>query len=169
MAVLEALYATKLLPELLSGLHQEQQLQVAMLADKWELPSISAAAAGELLQELNTAGQLSDAATEQLLTSDAVPSCLEPLLKVLLLSEFGDLEAVWADDALWQQLRGLSLPAMKLLLSSDKLNVNLKACVPESMRTLQHHQHACHAQVFSTQDTCCVTGADPCSLCLAAE
>lgn len=123
MVVLEALYATKPLPNLLAELPQGERLQVALLADMWELPSISAAAAGQLVEELNTAGQLSGPVTQQLLTSQALPSCLEPLVKVVLLSVYGDLEAVWADEALSQQMLGLPLHAIKLLLSCDRLKV----------------------------------------------
>jgi hypothetical protein len=54
----------------------------------------------------------------------AVPACLAPLLKKVLLSVFGDLEAVWADAALLKQLLGLPLHAIELLLSLDELKVN---------------------------------------------
>lgn len=127
MAVLEAMYVAKTVPELLSKLTREhrhwQLLQAAVLADMWELPRFSAAAASQLIEEVNRDGQLSDATTQQLLTSDALPTCLEPLLRVLVLSVFGNLEAVWADEALQTQLLGLSLHEMKQLLSSDKLKV----------------------------------------------
>lgn len=152
LAVLEALYAAKPLDEILLELPQEQLLHVAMLADMWELPSLSTAAAGQLHEDFNTAGELEDAITQHLLTSDAVPSCLEPLLKVLLLSEFGNLEAVWADEALQQQLLGLSLHAMKLLLSSGKLQV----CCTQTWHIMQHvaqHQLALCYQVFLTSPT----------------
>jgi hypothetical protein len=49
MAVLAALYAVKPLPELLSELPQEQQLQAALLADMWQIPKVSTAAVQLLL------------------------------------------------------------------------------------------------------------------------
>jgi hypothetical protein len=42
----------------------------------------------------------------------------------VLLSVFGDLEAVWADAALQEQLLGLPLSSMELLLSCDELKVH---------------------------------------------
>jgi hypothetical protein len=107
---------------LLSELPQEQQLQAAILADMWQVPSVGEAVADMLSAVAD--GQLSEAVTERLLSMQAVPSCLEPLLKKVLLSVFGDLEAVWADAALQLQLLGLPLHALKLLLSCTELKVS---------------------------------------------
>jgi hypothetical protein len=122
MAVLEALYATKPLPELLSVLMQEQQLQAAVLADMWQVSDVSAAVVDQLI-EAAKAGKLSEAAEQQLLHMPAQPACLQPLLKHVLLSVFGDLETVWATDSMRLRLLGLPLPAMELLLSCDELKV----------------------------------------------
>jgi hypothetical protein len=59
MAVLSSLYLTKPLPELLSELTQEQQLQAALLADKWQVPNVSTAATQLLVDALNTESGLS--------------------------------------------------------------------------------------------------------------
>lgn len=116
LAVLQALFHVKLESGLLMELRQEQQLQAALLADMWQVAGAGAAAA-----DVN--GHLSAVVMQQLLLMQAVPACLNSLLRKVLLSVFGDLEAVWADQALQQQLLGLPLHAMKLLLSCDKLKV----------------------------------------------
>jgi hypothetical protein len=123
LAVLQSLYAVKPLPELLSDLTQEHQLQAAVLADKWQVPHVSSAAAQLLAAAANTPGALTDAVQQRVLSADALPDCLQPLLKNVLLSMFGDLEAVWADAQLLQQLWNVSLPAMELLLSCNELKV----------------------------------------------
>jgi hypothetical protein len=123
MAVLAARYSAKPMPELLSELSQEQQLQAAMLADMWQLPAISTAAAAALSQTLSLQGKLSEAVTEQLLSLQAVPDCLQPLLKQVLLSVLGNLEQCWTDDDLWCTLINLPLSTMELLLSCDELKV----------------------------------------------
>jgi hypothetical protein len=121
MAVLAALYGAKPMPELLSELSQEQQLHAAMLADMWQLPTISTAAADALT--LTSQGKLSDAASKQLLGLEAVPDCLQQLLKQLLLALLGNLEQCWADPALLGMLLNLPLSSMELLLSSSELKV----------------------------------------------
>ena len=122
LAVLQSLYEVKPLPELLSELSQEQQLQAAVLADMWQVPHVSSAAARLLADALKTADGLADAVQQRILQGP-LPVCLEPLLKRVLLSRFGDLEAVWADAGLKQHLLGLSLEAMQELLSSNELKV----------------------------------------------
>jgi hypothetical protein len=122
-AVLQSLYAVKPLPELLSELSQEQQLQVAVLADMWLLPNVSSKAAKLLADALNTADGLTDAVKQRILQGPPLPDCLQPLLKSVLLSLFGDLEVVWADAGLKERLLGLSLHAMGLLLSCNELKV----------------------------------------------
>jgi hypothetical protein len=121
LAVLQVLYCVPQESGLLLELPQEQQLQAAILADMWQVPNVGSAVAGMLAAAAD--GQLSEAVTDRLLSMQAVPGCLEPLLKKVLLSVFGDLEAVWADEALQEQLRGLQLHAIKLLLSCDELKV----------------------------------------------
>jgi hypothetical protein len=125
MSVLAALYGAKPLPELLSELSQEQQLQAAMLADMWQLPAISTAAAGCLTKSLKSQQQLSEAVTEQLLHLQAVPDCLQPLLKQVLLQLLGNLEKCWADPTLRDKLLHLPLSSMELLLSCDELKVRI--------------------------------------------
>ena len=123
LAVLQSLYAVKPLAELLSELSQEQQLQAAVLADKWQVPHVSSAAAHLLEAALETGDGLADAVQQRLLQDPALPDCLQPLLRSLLLFLLGDLEAALADARLRVQLLALSLPAMELLLSCDEIKV----------------------------------------------
>jgi hypothetical protein len=123
LAVLQSLYAVKPLTELLSELFQEQQLQAAVLADKWQVPHVSTAVAQLLVEAAKTEGALAAAVQQRVLRDAALPECLQPLLKSVLLSLLGDLEAVWADCSLRDTLLGLPLHAMELLLSCDELKV----------------------------------------------
>ena len=123
LAVLSALYFVKPLHELLSELPQEQQLTTAVLADQWDVPRVSSAAAKLLAAAVDTPGGLSEAVQQQVMGATALPDCLQPLVKTILLSLCGDLEAVWADAGLQERLLGLSLYAMELLLSSNRLKV----------------------------------------------
>jgi hypothetical protein len=90
----------------------------------WQMPGAGAPAADALASAAD--GQLSEAVSQQLMSMQAMPVSLEPLLRKVLLSVFGDLEAVWADDALQLQLLGLHLHAIKLLLSCDEVKVSFK-------------------------------------------
>jgi hypothetical protein len=123
LAVLQSLYAVKPLPELLSELSQEQQLQAAVLADKWQVPHVSKAAAQLLEGAARDPGALAEAVQQRMLSAVALPDCLQPLLKIVLLSLFRDLEAVWADAGLQAQLLRLPLHSMELLLSCYELRV----------------------------------------------
>jgi hypothetical protein len=123
MAVLATLYGAKPMPELLAELSQEQQLQAAMLADMWQLPAISTAAGDALASTLKVQGKLSEAVTQQLLHLQAMPDCLQPLCKQVLLHLLGNLEQCWADPALRDKLMNLPLASMELLLSCDELKV----------------------------------------------
>jgi hypothetical protein len=124
LAVLQALYGVKPLPELLSELTQEQQLQAALLSDMWQVPDVGTAAANVLVGTAD--GQLSEAVTQSLMSMQAWPECLHVVAKKVLLSLLGNLEAVWADEALQTQLLGLPLHAMELLLSCDELKVSFR-------------------------------------------
>lgn len=123
MAVLAALYGAKPMPELLSELSQEQQLHAAMLADMWQLPAISTAAGDALASTLKVQGELSEAVTEQLLHLQAMPDCLQPLCKQVLLHLLSNLEQCWADPVLTNKLLHLPLASMELLLCCDELKV----------------------------------------------
>jgi hypothetical protein len=123
MDVLAVMYGAKAMPELLSELSQEQQLQAAMLADMWQLPAISTKVAEALTSTHSSQGELSEAVTEQLLHLQAVPECLRPLLQQVLLSVLGNLERCWAKPDLKQMLLDLPLSSMELLLSCDELKV----------------------------------------------
>jgi hypothetical protein len=157
LAVLQSLYAVKPLPELLSELPQEQQLQAALLADMWQIPKVSTAAVQTLTTAAKTDAGLTDLVVQQFLGLDAYPTCILPLLKCLpescfssssrtklscmrtsavtrvLLSVLGDLEAVWADAVLQDILLGLPLPAMELLLSCTELKVRSAVSSPGSL------------------------------------
>ena len=124
LAVLQSLYAVKPLPELLSELSHEQQLQAAVLADKWQVPDVSSAAAQMLIAAANTPGALAEEVQHSVLAAAALPDCLQPLQQRVLLSMLEDLEAVWADSILRDKLLGLPLHAMELLLSCNELKVS---------------------------------------------
>jgi len=144
LAVLAALYAIKPLPDLLSPLSQEQQLQAAVLADMWQIPQVSTAVVQVLSEAAGQEGSgLSAPALSIFLNQHVWPACLLPLLPCVaaacvqrrnqqceegltrvLLSVLGDLEEVWADDTLQATLLALPLAAMNLLLSSNKLKVH---------------------------------------------
>jgi hypothetical protein len=95
-----------------------------MLADMWQLPAISTAAADVLAQTLTSQGKLSEAATDQLMHMQAVPNCLQPLMQPVLLSVLADLEECWANANLCHKLLRLPLHNMELLLSSSELKVS---------------------------------------------
>jgi hypothetical protein len=128
LAVLQSLYAVKPLPELLSELSHEQQLQAAVLADMWQVPHVSSTAAQLLADATNTADGLADGVQQRILHGSPLPECLQSLLKCVLLSALGDIEAAWADAGLRDQLLGLPLPAIELLLSCDELKVRPEHC-----------------------------------------
>jgi hypothetical protein len=150
LTVLQSLYAVAPLQKLLAPLRQEQLLQAAVLADKWQVPDVSTAAVRAL-----QAKDLSPDVLQQFLQLPAVPAFLLPLLgpvssacmgdegpgagmaegaKRLLLSVLGDLEEVMGDAALKKALLALPLPAMELLLSSDDLKVRFRCtwCAPST-------------------------------------
>ena len=126
--VLSAMYLLKPVPELLSGLSQEQQLQTALLADLWQLPAVSTAAVKLLVQRAGAQGDdgLSEAVSTHLQEMDAVPDCVLPLLKCVLLAKYRNLEAVWVDSALQAAILALPLHSMELLLSCSELGVRIR-------------------------------------------
>jgi hypothetical protein len=99
IAVLKALYVTQPLPELLFDSTQEQQLQAALLADKWQVPSVSTEAMLQLLDALSSNSGLTTAVKQRIITGPALPGCMKTLMKSVLLAELGDLQAAWADLA----------------------------------------------------------------------
>jgi hypothetical protein len=123
LAVLQSLYAFKPLPKLLVQLSQEQQLQAAVLADQWQVPHVSSAAAQLLVTAANTPDALAEAVQQTVVAAAALPECLQPLQRSVLLSLLGDLEAVWEDARLRDMLLGLPLHAVELLLSCNELKV----------------------------------------------
>lgn len=76
LAVLQALYGVKPVPELLSGLSQKQQLQVALLADMWQVLQLTSTAVSRLYSHLQTHKNLTQEVTQQLLDLQAVPDFL---------------------------------------------------------------------------------------------
>jgi hypothetical protein len=151
IAVLAGLYWVKPWQELLADLTPQQQVQAAVLADMWQLPAASQAAV-EVLQAAAASTDSLSTVLEQLLSLQVVPDCLLPvvehcwqallgkyseltavpqstqrLLEQILLSKYGDLEAVWAPGgaSLQESLLTLPLYAMELLLASDKIKVSL--------------------------------------------
>jgi hypothetical protein len=124
MAVLAGLYQVEPWSKLLDDLTPQQQVQAAVLADMWELTAASEAAVG-VLQAANVDTNILSAVLEQLLSMAAFPDCLHPVFERVLLSQYGDLEAVWDSQALQDSLLALPLHAMELLLASDKLKVGI--------------------------------------------
>lgn len=101
-------------PELLAELTpQQQQLQAADLADRWELP-LARDAAVKLLQEAACSTYELSALLEGLLSMEGMQDFLLPVYEQVLLSKYGDLEAVWAPGAaaLQESLMKLPLSAM---------------------------------------------------------
>ena len=127
MAVLAGLYQVQPWPELFDSLTHQQQVQAAVLADMWHLPTARAAAMQRLRAAIDSA-EGGTAVLDQLLSLPAMPYCLQALLEQALLRKFGDLEAVWgasaASSALQQSLLALPPAAMDLLLASSKLRVS---------------------------------------------
>lgn len=132
------LHRVKPLDELLLPLTHEQQLHVALLADRWGLPVLSSAVVDALEWE---GPDVSEAATEQLLSLQAVPDIILTLLESVVLRLLGDLEAVWADPVARARLLSIAPRAMKALLSSDELKVR---CV------CKKSSHITCNKVFST-------------------
>jgi hypothetical protein len=107
-------------PTITEGLSHEQLLQLMLLADRFEVPKVQAAVAtafsGVQPQQLEWQTSL------QLL--DLPPSCSQqPEFKAVqqlavqrLQQQLGDLEEVWADEQLQQQLLGLPFTAILQLL-----------------------------------------------------
>jgi hypothetical protein len=107
-------------PTITEGLSHEQLLQLMLLADRFEVPKVQAAVAtafsGVQPQQLEWQTSL------QLL--DLPPSCSQqPEFKAVqqlavqrLQQQLGDLEEVWADKQLQQQLLSLPFPALLQLL-----------------------------------------------------
>ena len=124
VAVLEGLYHIKPWPELLGGLIPQQQVQAAVLADMWGLKVASKAAVAALQSAIGCTDTVS-AVLDELLSLRDMPSCLLPVFEQILLSKYGDLEAVWAPDgaSLQESLLALPLFSMELLLASNKLKV----------------------------------------------
>jgi hypothetical protein len=149
MAVLAGLYLVQPWPTLLADLTPQQQVHAAVLADMWQLPAASDAAVAVLQAPTNSDHTLS-AVLDQLLSMTAVPDCLVavleyswkallskyrilaavpasvlPVIERVLLSKYGDLEAVWTPGgaSLQESMLALPLYAMELLLASDKLKV----------------------------------------------
>jgi hypothetical protein len=128
LAVLQALYGVKELHVLLSELQQEQQLQVALLADLWQVPQLTSTAVLGLHTQLKIHRHLSEEVTEQLLALQAVPDFLQGLLEAMLLCKFGALEAVWGNPAQAGTLLKASLPVMQVFLSLGGLQVRFFSC-----------------------------------------
>jgi hypothetical protein len=156
MALLQGLYQVEPWSKLLDDLTPQQQVQAAVLADMWDLTAATEAALG-VLQTVTVADNVYclSAVLEQLLSMEAVPDCLMPLFdscwkallgmystlaavpdsvlpvfENMLLSKYGNLEAVWgpAGAVLQKSLLRLPLYAMELLLASDRLQVRSHHC-----------------------------------------
>jgi hypothetical protein len=142
-------------PNALLALQQHQLVDAVILADKIGASTV----AGQIVQMLRTAAattvegsSLTAATLEALASLQAWPTCLLPLLPVvlfthcwcvssiadlaaitaadtgsrvqrMLLAVLGDLEAAWRDKQLQELLLELPLPALVLLLGSDQLRV----------------------------------------------
>lgn len=158
LALLQALYNVKSIPDIMAELASEDQLQAAVLADMLDLPIMCAAAVQQLQDNYNSPNKLLPAAVvDSFLEFEALPTCLVLLLPHvaaavlsaanqqsqllrLLLSVLGDLEEVWEDAALQEALLGLPCQALVLLLSCNALKVmshHSGTHKPPSMQGLQ--------------------------------
>eukprot|EP00878_Enallax_costatus_P030252 GHUV01032921.1.p1 GENE.GHUV01032921.1~~GHUV01032921.1.p1 ORF type:complete len:449 (+),score=143.81 GHUV01032921.1:362-1708(+) len=117
----------------LSDLSQDQQLQLLLLADRFGVPKLQAAAATALKAlsvdqlQWDTAIallQLPDSCAQQ---EDCKQLC-EPAVRKLL-QQLGDLEQVWADEQLQQLLLALPHAALLRLLQHDDTRVASEATV----------------------------------------
>jgi hypothetical protein len=110
-------------PTITDNLSQQQLLQLMLLADRFEVPKVLAAAAAALVAV--PADQLDWDTALQLL--QLPQSCgLQPDFKAVhqlalrrMNQQLGDLEAVWASDALQQQLLALPFDVLLQLLQHD--------------------------------------------------
>jgi hypothetical protein len=134
MAVLAGLYLIKPWSSLLADLTPQQQVQAAVLADMWQLPTASEAAVGLLQAATDDVERLSEL-LEELLSLPAMPDCLLsvfehcwhallymykdltavpdwllPLFERIVLDKYGDLEAVWGPEGAYLQESLLALP-----------------------------------------------------------
>jgi hypothetical protein len=148
-AVIAAMYGV---PDAVSGLEQQQLVHAVVIADMVHAGTAVQQAVQALNDAAQWEQGLSAATLQELAGLPAWPACLVKLLPAvvncsgcclsgatdlaviqaadtggmmqrLLLALLGDLEAVWADAELQQGLLALPLPAMQLLLSSDKLKI----------------------------------------------
>jgi hypothetical protein len=121
VAVLAGLYQVEPWSKLLPDLTPQQQVQAAVLADMWQLPTASQTAV-EILQAAAQSAVMLSAVLEQLLCQPAVPQFLLPLFERALLCPYGDLEAVWSpgSTSLQESLLALPLQAVELLLASNE-------------------------------------------------
>uniref|UniRef100_A0A383W349 BACK domain-containing protein n=1 Tax=Tetradesmus obliquus TaxID=3088 RepID=A0A383W349_TETOB len=107
-------------PSIAQDLNHEQLLQLMLLADRFEVPKVQAAVAAAF--SAVQPQQLEWQTALQLL--DLPPSCaqqaefkaVQQLAVQRLQQQLGDLEEVWADEQLQQQLLGLSFNALLQLL-----------------------------------------------------
>ncbi|KAF6262081.1 hypothetical protein COO60DRAFT_1636287 [Scenedesmus sp. NREL 46B-D3] len=114
-------------PSITDGLSQQQLLQLMMLADRFEVPKVQAAVAAAFAAFPNE--QLEWDIAMQIL--NLPPSCaqqpefseLQELAAQLLLQQLGDLEEVWSEEQLLQQLLQLPYAAMKQLLQHPDMCV----------------------------------------------
>jgi hypothetical protein len=165
LAFLQALYGVKEVPQLLLELTQDQQLQVALLADMWQVPQLTSAAVSGLNCYLKAHRRLSDEATQQLLALQAVPDFLQALVEPVLICRFGALEAVWSDPAQAEALLEVPLAVMCVYLSLGGLQV----------RCLRLNKHVCvcitypvymsrHSVVHMCPCTCTLPAQSQCHL-----
>jgi hypothetical protein len=119
------MYIVKPWPELLGELKPQQQVHAAVLADMWQLPVATEAAVAVLKTSADSSTEKGQAVLEGLVSLKAVPDFLMLLFEKPVLSKYGNLEAVWgpAGASLQESLLRLPLPAIEMLLASDKLKV----------------------------------------------
>jgi hypothetical protein len=86
LAILEAMYGVKPIPQILSESPCTQQLDIAVLADKLHLPAICTPAVHGLLAACKGSQVSAAAVAQHLASKQHIPGCLLPLVRQLFSS-----------------------------------------------------------------------------------
>ena len=89
LAILEAMYGVKPIPQILSESPCTQQLDIAVLADKLHLPAVCTPAVHGILTACKRSQSSAAAVAQHLASKQHVPGCLLPLVRQLFSSYDG--------------------------------------------------------------------------------
>jgi hypothetical protein len=133
-------------PTITDNLSQQQVLQLMLLADRFEVPKVLAAAAAALVavppDQLgwDTALQLLQLPQSCVLQPDF--KAAHQLALHCMMQQLGDLESVWASDALQQQLLALPYDVLRQLLAHHDTRVASENTVVFTIERWQRGQGA---------------------------